>query len=130
MRVTRACIPWILGLLLATTALAWAQAGPDGAHQTSVGPGAGLESGASPTGAFAASIPLDLPPPRGHLPIPVSIVYTGSTRAGAAGAGWGGPISDVRRSHSSWRRFPGGAQPGTETAAERLYVSIGGGAQL
>ena len=46
------------------------------------------------------------PDPRGSLPVPVSLVYTGSARAGAAGAGWDVPLTYVRRQVSTWRRRP------------------------
>src|SRR5204863_202359 len=55
----------------------------------------GLGAQVSPTGGFAASVPLNLPPARGPLPIPLSVVYTGLTRAGASGAGWDIPVSYV-----------------------------------
>ncbi len=128
---TRAFAGWMgLLLFLASDTPAWAQAGPDGPHHATEGPGAGLASGPSPTGGLPASIPLELPAPRGHIPIPVSIVYTGSTRAGAAGAGWDVPISYVRYSATSWRRFPGGGTPGTDNAPGRVIVSTGGAPQL
>jgi len=71
-----------------------------------VGPGA---SGGpvSPIGAYGTAVPLDLPTPRGEVPLPLSIIYTGSSRVGAAGAGWDIPLSFVRRSYSTTRRKPG-----------------------
>src|SRR4051794_36599451 len=93
-----------VGLVMGLVAVASAQVAPVGVHHTSVGPGAGLGAPMSPTGAYATSVPLDLPPARGGVPVPLSVVYTGSARAGAAGAGWDVPLSYVRRSTTSWRR--------------------------
>jgi hypothetical protein len=64
-----------VGAVAAWPAMAWGEVAPEGAHHTSVGPGAGLASHGSPTGGFAASIELDLPEPREPLPVPVSVVY-------------------------------------------------------
>lgn len=118
-----------VGAIAAWSAIAWAQVAPEGAHHTSVGPGAGLTSPSSPTGGFAASIPLDLPDPRGPLPVPVSIVYTGSARAGAAGAGWDVPLTYVRRQTSTWRRRPSYFDT-SGNAPERIQLVMNGAPQL
>lgn len=117
------------GAVAAWCAMAWGQVAPEGAHHTSVGPGAGLASHGSPTGGFAASIPLDLPGPRGPLPVPVSVVYTGSARAGAAGAGWDVPLTYVRRQVSTWRRRPSYFVDSGE-APERIQLVMNGSPQL
>ncbi len=123
----------LLGCMLGAAGIALGQSGPvspQGAHHTTVGPGAGLGAPVSPTGGYAAEVPLDLPAPRGPLPVPLSIVYTGSSRAGAAGAGWDVPLSYVRRSRTPWRRKPAATPDGSVSAAERVHVSLGGGTQL
>ncbi|HUQ97820.1 MAG TPA: hypothetical protein VM166_00105 [Gemmatimonadaceae bacterium] len=117
----------LAALIVGSPAIAQAQVSPQGAHHTSVGGGAGLSSPLSPTGGFAASVPLDLPSPRGGLPVPLSIVYNGSTRAGAAGVGWDVPLSYVSRSRGAFKRKPSTADG---SAAERIYVSLGGAPQL
>lgn len=123
----------LLGCMLGAVGIALGQSGPvspQGAHHTTVGPGAGLGAPVSPTGGYAAEVPLDLPAPRGPLPVPLSIVYTGSSRAGAAGAGWDVPLSYVRRSSTPWRRKPAATPDGSVSAAERVHVSLGGGTEL
>lgn len=80
--------------LLAQGGQAHAQLAPGSHHQT-VGSGAGLAAQVSPTGGFSASVPLNLPTPRGRVPVPLSINYTGLGRAGAAGVGWDIPIGYV-----------------------------------
>ena len=75
-------------------------------------------------------MPLELPPPRGALPVPLSIAYTGSPRAGAAGQGWDIPLSYVRRSTSARRRKPYANHPNSSSeapiGAERVTLSLGG----
>ncbi len=93
-----------------------------------------MDGAVSPTGGFAAEVPLDLPSPRGSVPIPLSIVYTGSARAGAAGQGWDVPLTYVRRSTSVRRRKPFANHPQTNAyqpiAAARVTLSLGGQTQL
>lgn len=110
-------------LLLATTGLAIAQAPVEGLH-ASAGPGAGLTSPVSATGSYATAVPLDLPSPRGPVPVPVSIVHTGSPRAGVAGVGWDVPLSYVRRSTSAWQRKP--RMGGGDEAVERIFLTLDG----
>lgn len=116
--------------VVSATISAQAQVSPVGAHHTTVGQGGGLESPVSPTGGYITSVNLDLPRPRGPLPVPLSIVYTGSRRGGAAGESWDVPFAYVRRSVSHWRRKPEAAAAGVNSYVERLYVSTGGGRQL
>ncbi len=116
-------------LALAIAATSWigsiadAQVTPMGAHHPTGGEGAGLGAGTSPTGGYGASVPLIWPDPRGDIPIPLNVVYTGGTRAGYAGAGFDVPLSYVRLSRQLRGRKPaidGGGPP------ERLYLSIDG----
>jgi RHS repeat-associated protein len=102
-----------------------------GADATSVGEGSGHLSPASPTGTFAATVPLELPSPRAALPVPLSIQYTGDARVGAAGIGWDIPKWHVRRSKTTWHRKPAltGSEDGDDVA-DRLFLSMDGTTQL
>lgn len=93
-----------------------------------MGPGAGLTSAVSPAGGYAASVPLDLPTPRGSVPVPVSIVHDDSLHAGVAGIGWDVPLSYVRRSTDPWRRKPTAVLGAGEAAPEQVTVVVGGAA--
>ncbi len=108
--------------LLAFTGHAGAQITPVGGHHPTRGPGGGLEAGVSPTGGYNTAVPLELPSPRGQIPVPLTVTYTGGTRAGAAGVGFDVPLSYVRMSRQLRGRKPaidGGPPP------ERLFLSIG-----
>lgn len=112
----------LLAAILLVSSSASAQVTPVGGHHPTLGAGAGLNPGASPTGGYQASVPLDFPEARGDVPIPLSVAYTGSPRAGAAGAGFDVPISFVRRSRDLRGRKPsiqGDLPP------ERLFLALG-----
>src|SRR5215470_6370078 len=64
-------------------------------------------AGFSNSGGYSASVPLDLPPARGGLSIPVQIVYT-ERGVGAAGQGWDVPLSFIRRDNTFAHRRPVG----------------------
>ena len=117
---------------LASAPTARAQVSPIGAHNATLGPGTGVNGPVSPTGGVAASVPLSLPAARGGVPVPLSIVYSGSARVGAAGVGWTLPLSYVRLNDSTVRRKPAlvGDDAGDHTAPLRVTVSLGGGPQL
>jgi RHS repeat-associated protein len=89
-----------------------------------------------PTGAYTTSVPLSLPPPRGDFPVPLSVIYTGGNRVGAAGVGWSIPISYVRQSTTLSRRKPVhkiALQTDDETlpkTAPRLFLDMGSGPML
>jgi hypothetical protein len=98
-----------------------------------VGDGGGLASQTSPTGGFVASVPMDLPSSRSGLPAPLQIVYTGTTRQGAAGSGWDVPLSYVRLSTSTmWRKPSVELEPGDPAARAptRLFVVLDGAPAL
>jgi hypothetical protein len=83
-------------------------------------------------GNLAASLPLLLPSPRGGLPLPFAVSYTGSNAVGAAGLGWDIPIAGVARQHNVSRRkplhrFQGQADP---APPDRVFVDIGSGPTL
>jgi len=128
-------IRWITLLSLVITSLvplsSRAQVAPVGAHHATSGPGAGLDASVSPTGAYQTSAPITLPPPRGRLPVPFTVAYTGSANAGAAGAGWDVPIWYVRRSVSTVHRKPSLDYTLTQDVVpERVFLSMGGGQRL
>jgi len=73
-------------------------------------------------------VPLELPQPRGAIPVPISVVHSGSPRAGVAGLGWDVPLSYVRRSTKPWHRKPSAyPRPG---AGEQLQLVMGGASSL
>jgi RHS repeat-associated protein len=121
-----------LACLLIGVPIAAAQVSPVGAHDSTVGPGAGLASPSSPTGGFAASVPLDLPGSRSGLAVPFDIRYNASTRVGAAGSGWDVPLSYVRVSQSIARRKPSVVTiPGAPLSApRRVLVALDGAPML
>jgi hypothetical protein len=98
---------------------------PSPSDDLTAGNGTALNGPITPTGGYGASIPLDLPSPRGgRIPVPLHVVYTGSTQAGAAGSGWDIPISFVRLSNDSWHRKPSASDG---SFGERVTVSLDGG---
>lgn len=113
-------------VLAALPGRATAQVSPGSYHAT-VGDGAGLGPSVSPTGGFAAQVPLSLPPARGPIPIPLSVVYTGLTRAGAAGAGWDIPISYVAWQSPNRNRPMATAEHGERPP--RLMLALDGAPQ-
>jgi hypothetical protein len=80
----------------------------------------------------AASLPLLLPSPRGGLPLPFAVFYTGSNRVGAAGLGWDIPIAGVTRQHNVSRRKPlhRFQAPADPAPADRVFLDIGSGPTL
>ena len=79
----------------------------------------------SATGTFAVAIPLELPPARGGLPVPLQITH-GARGVGAAGVGWDLPLSYIQRDRKFAHRRPAsspGALPGPR---ERAYLSLFG----
>ena len=94
---------------------------------TSLGGGTfGASASVGARGNLAVSLPLVFPSPRGGLPLPFTVSYTGSNRVGAAGLGWDVPIAGVTWQHNLSRRkplhrFQGQADPAT---AERVFVDI------
>ncbi|MGY4366832.1 hypothetical protein ACVW1A_002897 [Bradyrhizobium sp. LB1.3] len=92
----------------------------------------GASASVGPRGNLAVSLPLVFPSPRGGLPLPFAVSYTGSNRVGAAGLGWDVPIAGVTWQRNLSRRkplhrFQGQTDPAT---AERVFVDIGNGPML
>jgi len=110
----------------AIVAPAYAQLAPTGEHyagrSTDTGYG-GTFVGA--TGTFAASIPLELPPARGGLPIPLQIAH-GTHGVGAAGLGWDVPLSYITRERSFAHRRPSSLPGALPVPRERAYLSLSG----
>src|SRR5262245_26562790 len=113
---------FVLATVVFGAAPAAAQVAPSASYHPGASSGSG-EPSVSPIGGYGAAVPLDLPSPRGPLPVPLSIVYTGLTRAGAAGAGWDVPLSYV-----AWQQ-PQRNRPRADGNGEmprRLLMSLGG----
>ena len=77
------------------------------------------------TGTFAAAIPLDLPPARGGLPIPLQITY-GGRGVGAAGLGWDLPLSYIQQDRTLAHRRPALNPGALPQGRERTYLSLFG----
>lgn len=101
-----------------------AQLAPTGAHYGARSTDTGF-SGADAGGGYSTSIPLDLPPARGGLPLPVQIV-SGTRAYGAFGLGWDLPISVVHIDRSIAHRRPGGAPNRPISDRQRVTVSLPG----
>jgi RHS repeat-associated protein len=130
-RVARLFGPIAVALAVLAPSASMAQVAPVGGHHLTTGPAA-ASANVSPSGAYTTAVPLDLPAGRGSIPIPLSVVYNGSSRVGTAGAGWDVPLSFVRRSRSTMRRKPGSGLAlltNGVVAAERVLMSLGGGVQ-
>lgn len=86
--------------------LAASQEAPTGDHYGGRPSDTGFQpDSVSAAGNLAASVPLDLPPARGGLPVPLQVVFTGRG-VGAAGLGWDIPLSYVRQNTTFQRRRP------------------------
>ena len=88
--------------------LALAQLAPTGAHYAGRPTDTGFAGTVNSSGGYSASVPLDLPPARGGMPIPVQLSYQ-ERGVGAAGLGWDVPLSYIRRDTTIARRRPIGA---------------------
>ncbi len=124
LKVGSVCVIALIALMNPSRASAQVVA-PSASNDLTVGPGTS-SSNVTPTGLTSASVPLQLPTPRGNVPLPLSINYTGSTHMGAAGSGWEIPLSFVRRSASTWHRKPSLASTAEDFVPERMILSLGG----
>ena len=98
---------------------------PTGGHYGARASDTGFMGEVNSSGGYSTSVPLDLPPARGGLPIPIQIVY-GEHGFGAAGLGWDVPLSFVRRDTTFTRRRPlNGA--GAPQSREQVSVTLNGG---
>src|SRR5262249_36952953 len=82
-------------------------------------------AGANSSGGYSASVPLELPPARGGLPVPVQISYT-ERGIGAAGRGWDVPLSYIRRDTTIQRRRPIGTANVAPQPREQVALVLDG----
>jgi RHS repeat-associated protein len=101
-----------------------AQLAPTGGHYGGRSSDTGFTGPINPTGGFSASVPIDLPPARGSLPVPFQISY-GARGVGAAGLGWEIPLSYVRRDTTFARRRPASFSL-SPTARPQVTLSLEG----
>jgi hypothetical protein len=107
--------------------------GPGDRTFTPLGGGSfGASASVGAQGNLAVSLPLILPSPRGALPLPFAVSYTGSNLVGAAGLGLDIPIAGVTWQHNLSRRKPlhRFGNPADPATAERIFVDIGNGPML
>jgi len=105
-----------------------AQLAPTGDHYAARASDTGFMGVVNGSGGYSTSVPLDLPPARGGLPIPLSVVY-GARGVGAAGLGWDVPLSYVRVDTSFAHRRPALDKTGTMSlpfARTQVSVSLAG----
>lgn len=76
------------------------------------------------TGGYSTSVPLDLPPTRRGLSIPLSVV-AGGRQVGAAGTGWDIPLSYVRVDASIAKRKPKNLPGEYAVGPTRVVMSLG-----
>jgi len=108
----------LVPLLLPTTSDA--QFAPTGTHYAGRPSDTGHD-GPSSSGGYASSIPLDLPPARGGLPLPLQVA-SGTRGFGAAGLGWDVPLSFLHVDRSYAHRRPANS-PGNCAARQQCAVS-------
>jgi RHS repeat-associated protein len=120
-------IPAALALVTAatfSTTAARAQLVPTGAHYGARASDTGHAS-ATPSGGYSASLPFDLPAPRGDLPVPFGVSYSGHG-VGAAGLGWDVPLSYIRRTQSLAHRRPSFGPSNAPQGFDRVTVVLEG----
>lgn len=93
-----------------------------------------LAADVSPLGHFSTAVPLDLPAPRGDVPIPLTVRYDGDRVVGEAGLGWSIPFSYVRQPATvsglkPKNQISGLPEAGAEPA-QRTFLDLGGGPML
>jgi RHS repeat-associated protein len=99
---------------------------------TALGGGSIGQAGVGASGDIGVSLPLHLPAPRGNLPLPFRVSFTGSSIVGAAGVGWEIPIPGVTRQRNLSRRKPVHRlmTVGEPAPADRVFVDTGAGPAL
>jgi hypothetical protein len=114
-----------MGLLVSMTAReAPAQLAPTGDHYAGRPTDTGYGSGfVSATGGFAASIPFQLPPARGGLPIPLQVTYA-ARGVGAAGVGWDVSISSIQNDRTFALRRPASSAGAPPTPRQRTRIFL------
>jgi len=112
--------------LLVVSSRAEAQVAPTGGHYAAQPSDSGFSRvGPDAVGKYTASIPLQLPPIRGDIPIPFQIV-SGGRGFGAAGVGWDIPLSYVLVDASIRHRRPADLPNATPQARIQYVVSLFG----
>jgi RHS repeat-associated protein len=96
----------VLGTICGLLLTASAQLAPVvGTHYAARASETGFAGAVNSRGGYGTSVPLDLPPVRGDLPLPLQVVY-GGRQVGAAGLGWDVPLSYIFRSATIGHRRP------------------------
>jgi hypothetical protein len=115
-------VAWLLFTLIASGApQAFAQLAPTGEHYAGRASDTGYGGTvANATGTFATAIPLELPPARGGLSIPLQITY-GARGVGAAGLGWDIPLSYIQHDRTFAHRRPE-STPGPCPTRESAHI--------
>lgn len=115
-------IAWpLFTLICAVAPQVFAQLAPTGEHYAGRASDTGYGGTVvNATGTFATAIPLELPPARGDLPIPLQITY-GARGVGAAGLGWDLPLSYIRHDRTFAYRRPASSPGALPTPRERAY---------
>src|SRR3569623_1513749 len=116
----------LAGLALLLSSVANAQVAPTGSHYA-MRPSDTDHDGVGPnaSGGFSPSLPLDLPPARGGLPVPLEVI-SGTRGFGAAGLGWDIPLAYVLVDHSIAHRRPAYDPTHAMTAREHISVALPG----
>src|ERR1044071_1127948 len=109
----------VVAVGVVTSQPAWAQLSLPPA-----GPSGGGFAGAN-SGGYGASVPLDFPPARGSLPVPVQITYS-EHGVGAAGRGWDVPLSYIRRDNTVVHRRPVGTANVAPAPREQVSLTLDG----
>lgn len=128
----------IFATAIATAALSVVVGSARAAHAQAVAPPpnepAPLAADVSPLGHYSTSVPLDLPPPRGDLPVPLALRYNGDRVVGEPGLGWSIPFFYVRQPATVSGLKPKNQMSGLPEAgaepAQRTYLDLGGGPML
>jgi RHS repeat-associated protein len=125
-------VPLLIFALLLNLAWGRLAAASDPGNRTFTALGGGRIGGDAVVGArgnLGQSLPLELPHPRGDVPMPFAVTYNGSSVIGAGGMGWDISVAGVLWQHNLSGRKPvhrmaGVAEPAT---AERIFVDLGAG---
>lgn len=121
---SRLCGALALLLGLVTPSLTLAQIAPTGGHYAGRASDTGFQPGAvNASGGYATSVPLDLPPARGGLPIPLRVV-SGGRGPGAAGVGWDVSLSYLRRDVTYQHRRPEFGSDSAPAPREKVTLSL------
>jgi hypothetical protein len=108
---------------IATSLPAAAQLAPvAGEHYAARPSDTGFAGAVNSQGGYGAMVPLDLPPARGGLAVPVQVVY-GARQVGAAGLGWDVPLTYIYHAKNLAHRRPSPAL----ASQDRLTMMFGSG---